>query len=245
MPSRSTSPRTSSVEPPPMSTTSTGPQHGLVGERPHQHREGQHQPALAPRTPPQEPPRAALGHRVRGRRRRSRRQRAADVAQKRSRGSTWCERDEHRELLDRREQPLESLVGESAGAVDALPELTIRDSRTSSAASPVAGSRSAEQQLDGVRAAVERAATGRVKAGPPPRPTRRPCGPPVAEPVEHLVAQRVDAAALHDACAASTWERLTRVGIPPAEMPSISGTPGRSCGRARRAPRGSARAPRR
>ena len=43
---------------------------------------------------------------------------------------------------------------------------------------------------------------------------------------------------------ASTCRHLTRSGMPPAEMPSISGTSGRGCGRARRAPRGSARAPR-
>ena len=46
----------------------------------------------------------------------------------------------------------------------------------------------------------------------------------VAEQVEHLVAERVHAAALASDWPASTCRHLTRSGMPPAEMPSISGT---------------------
>ena len=57
------------------------------------------------------------------------------------------------------------------------------------------------------------------------RPTHGPGRPPVAQLVEHLVAERVDPAALRRAPApASTCRHLTRSGMPPAEMPSISGT---------------------
>ena len=139
-------PRISSVDPPPMSTTSTGlgrrPQvadRAVVRERrllgPGDHLGSDAQPLADPLA--NTSPLAAS--------------RVAEVAQNRIRsGGPAVRRDQCGVLVDRRERPLERLVGQPAGPVHALaqpdqPHLAHRHVR-----------QLADQQLDGVGAAVDR-----------------------------------------------------------------------------------------
>ena len=150
------------------------------------------------------------------------------------------------ELVDRREGALQRLVGQHARAVDPLPEAYDAGLAQRHVELPVVA-HGADEELDRVGPAVD-GRDGRlgvahrviVQAALDAR-TR---GPPVTEPVEDLVAERVDAAPQASDWPARTWRHLTRSGMPPALMPSISGTssPARSPTSARTP--GSARAPR-
>ena len=112
------SPRISSVDPPPMSITSTGSGRwgaqvadgAVVGER------GLLRAPTAPRArrragrAPRRAKTSALEE-----------SRVADVAQKRIRDTSWCGQDRG-VLVDRRERPHQRLVGQPAGRVDALAQ---------------------------------------------------------------------------------------------------------------------------
>ena len=116
-------------------------------------------------------------------------------------------------LVDRGEHPHQCLVGQPAGRVDALAQPD--DARL-----PHRHLRQvADQQLDGVGAAVERRHLRpphiRHRARPP---TRRPTASSTSSPRGFTPGPAASA------CAASTCRHFTRFGMPPAEMPSISGT---------------------
>ena len=208
------SPRISSVEPPPMSTTSTGSAGG-VAQVAHRTVEGE-RGLLVARTAPRARRRAARAPRRR-RRRRSRRRgwprwrrsgSAVDVVRPDQRGV----------LVDRGERPLQRLVGQPAGAVDVLAEPDHPRSRGPST--------SGRSPISSLIVLVPQSIAATAQSRRRPR-TRRARLPPVAEQVEHLVAERVHAAAL--------GQRLRR--------PARAGTsPGRAC-RRRRSRRSRARSP--
>ena len=143
--------------------------------------------------------------------------RVAEVAQKRIR-STRVRGDERGVLVDRGERALQRLVGEPAGAVDALaepdhPDLALehRDRR----------GEVGDQQLDRVGAAVDRGDPvmtldrSRLTQGPAAHqsPSRSSTSSPSGFTPRPWAS----------AWPASTCRHLTRSGMPPAEMPAISG----------------------
>ena len=203
-------PRTSSVEPPPMSTTSTGGSSGVRRSRTApSNDQGRLLVARQHLGSTPEPRRA----RRRGRRRRCAASRVAEVAQNRTPGDV-VRRDQGGVLVDRRERARQRLVGEPAGRVDALAE---PDHPRLAHAAPCR--QVGDQQLDGVGAAVDRGDPGHgVTTTQGPSAHQSPSRSSTSSPSGFTPGPAASA------CAASTCRHLTRSGMPPAEMPSISGT---------------------
>ena len=183
-------PRISSVDPPPMSTTSIGAAGWMSRLRtaPSKDSAASSLPATTSGSTPSRP-----GPRPRRRRRWTRpgsptwRRTAPAREVRRARISSGV-------LVDRRERPLQRRVGDPAGAVEVLPSRTIRSSAY------VDVRQRADQQLDRVGAAVDRCYHARAAL------------PPRAEQVEHLVAERVHPATHGERLAGQHVEALHAVG---------------------------------
>ena len=200
-------PRISSVEPPPMSTTSTG-----VAGRRRRLRTAPSKDSAASSSPRHDlgldaEPRPDPGDELVG---------VRGVPGGRGRHEPHPIRrhavrpDQRGVLVDRGERPLQRLVGEPAGAVDVLaephhPHLADVDVR-----------QRPDQQLDGVGAAVDRGDPRRHTQGPDSHhsPSRSSTSSPSGFTPRPWASD----------WPASTCRHFTRSGMPPAEMPSISGT---------------------
>ena len=232
----SSSPRTSSVEPPPMSTTSTGV--GRVAQVRARRRRRTSAASSAPATTSGVDP-EPLARRPSTNTSAFAASRVAEVAQKRIRsGGTPCSRDQRGVLVDGGEGPRQRVVGEPAGAVDALAEPHHPQSRGPATVRASV----ADQQLDRVGAAVDRG-DGRVMPAAPrsgstqgPRPTTRRAASSTSSP------SGLTPAALGQRLAGEHVQALDPVGHPaggdPGDLGHVAGL------RRPRAPRGSARAPR-
>ena len=209
--SLASAPRTSSVEPPPMSTTSTGSATASGrAVRPRRRRTSAR--LLVAGRAPRARRRAASRTPVGEDRRRCAASRVADVAQNRTR---WRRRGR---AISAAYSSIAANVRSSASSASRpvrstpWPSRTIRNSRTSRAGRVA---QVADQQLDRVGAAVDRGDAAHASPDGS-RLDARARRPPVAERVEHLVAERVHARPWASDWPASTCRHLTRSGMPPA-----------------------------
>ena len=211
--------RTNSVEPPPMSTTRNGAADGAASSS--RSRRRRTAGLLRPDTTSGSTPSRSRTPSTKTRRGCSRRG-SPRSRTKRTPLDAAASRQRLGVLGSTRRRCAPAPRGAAAGAVDALAEPDDLHPRSRSTSDPRRVD-VGDQQPDRVGAAVDR----RDPRHASPRRVgddARAVGPPLGQPVERLVAERVDARAGGERVGDEHVQALDPVGMPPAEMPAISGT---------------------